>query len=398
MSDSKKLFRTLAFANFFLYLGFNVWQALFNNFAVEELGTHADQIGLIQSVREIPGLLGFVVAFLAIYLSEMRLMGVSLLLTGVGVMMTGLSDTISMLMIGTLVMSTGFHFFYPCSNSLVLMGSSKENAPKVLGRLSGISSFASVLGTIIIWLFVEGTDLGGLHIPAWGYRTTFLMIGGIVTVGSLISIFNGRKYNIKKEKRKVVFRMKYWLYYALTFLLGSRRHIFYTFAIFLLVDVYGIGVRETAVLFLVNSLVSTVTLPLLGRMVSRFGEYKVLTWNFVGLMLVFLGYAYVPNLTVLFALFVFDNVFMGFSLALESYFQKIVVTPEEITGNVSMGQTINHISALIVPVLGGILWEQIAPSATFLFGVGIAVVCLVLVQFIPRKFALDEVVASAPAE
>jgi predicted MFS family arabinose efflux permease len=35
-----------------------------------------------------------------------------------------------------------------------------------------------------------------------------------------------------------------------------------------------------------------------------------------------------------------------------------------------------------VPVLGGILWERIAPSATFLAGVVIAVVSLVLVQFI----------------
>jgi hypothetical protein len=50
-----------------------------------------------------------------------------------------------------------------------------------------------------------------------------------------------------------------------------------------------------------------------------------------------------------------------------------------------MAQTINHISALVVPVLGGILWEQIAPSATFLAGVGIAVISLGLVQFIHTK-------------
>ena len=79
----------------------------------------------------------------------------------------------------------------------------------------------------------------------------------------------------------------------------------------------------------------------------------------------FLGYAFVPYLPVLFALFVLDNIFFGFNLAVESYFQKIAHSPQEITSNVSMAQTINHISALIVPVLGGILWEQISPSATF---------------------------------
>ncbi len=390
MGDTKKLFRTLAFANFFLYLGFNVWQAVFNNFAVEELHTQADQIGMIQSVRELPGLLGFVLAFLTLYLSEMRVMGISVLLLGVGIVMTGVSSTIPLLLVSTLVMSTGFHFFYPCSSSLLLMGTSKEEAPKAMGKLSGLSSLASVLGTVMIWLFVQGSDLGPIHIQAWGYRTTFLVIGGVVTVGSLFVMMNGRRYNMKREKRKVVFRAKYWLYYVLTFLLGSRRHIFYTFAIFLLVEVYGISVRESAVLFLINSIVSTFALPQLGKLVAKFGERKVLTWNFVGLMLVFLGYAYIPNLSILYGLFILDNVFMGFSLALESYFQKIVVSPDEITGNVSIGQTINHISALIVPVVGGILWEQIAPSATFLFGVAIAVICLVLVQFIPKKQVLEE--------
>jgi len=382
IENEKKLFRILAFANFFLYFGFNIWRAVFNNFAVEEIGVRADQIGLIQSIREIPGLLGFMLGFLAIWLSEMRVLGLSVFMLGVGVMMTGMTDTLSMLILSTLVMSTGFHFFYPSNNSLVLMGTRRKEAPRMLGRLSGISAFASVIGTIVIWLFVKGSEIGNLQISAWGYRNTLLAVGGFVVLGSFFAMRNGRRFNVKREKRKVVFRKKYWLYYALTFLLGSRRHIFNTFAVFLLVQVHGMDVRQTAILFLVNSLVSTFTLPQLGKIVSRFGERQVLTVNFIGLIGVFLGYALIPNLAILFGLFLLDNIFMGFNLALESYFQKIVVTPEEITGNVSMGQTINHISALVVPVLGGLLWEAVSPSATFFAGVGIVTACLVLAQFV----------------
>jgi predicted MFS family arabinose efflux permease len=39
--------------------------------------------------------------------------------------------------------------------------------------------------------------------------------------------------------------------------------------------------------------------------------------------------------------------------------------------------------------LGGILWEQISPSATFLAGVVIAVISLVLVQFIRTQPSLE---------
>jgi predicted MFS family arabinose efflux permease len=125
----------------------------------------------------------------------------------------------------------------------------------------------------------------------------------------------------------------------------------------------------------------------LGKIVARFGERRVLTFNFLGLIGVFLGYAYVPYLPVLYVLFVLDHIFFGFNLAVDSYFQKIAHSRQEITSNVSMAQTINHVSALIVPVLGGLLWTQIAPAATFLAGVVIAIVSLVLVQFIRTEAA-----------
>ncbi|MGD2207332.1 MAG: MFS transporter [Anaerolineae bacterium] len=396
VDDDKRLFRILAFANFFLYMGFNVWRAVFNNFAVERLGVTGGQIGWIQALREVPGLLGFVLGFLVLLLSEMRVMGLSVALMGVGLVVTGAADSLSALILATMVMSVGFHFFYPSNSSVVLMAVGKEDAPKWLGRLRSVSSFAAVVGTMIIWLFVDGVEWGPVRLPAWGYRTILYVVGGVVLVGSLIALRNGRQYGGRRMRRRVVFRRDYWLYYLLTFMMGSRRHIFTTFAIFMLVQIHGIDVRVTATLFLVNNLISTYAGAQLGKLVARFGERKVLTFNFLGLIGVFLGYAYVPYLPVLFALFVLDHIFFGFNLAVDSYFQKIAHSHEEITSNVSMAQTINHISALVVPVLGSILWEQIAPSATFLAGVGIAVVSLALVQFIRPETALEPV--TLPAE
>jgi MFS family permease len=385
MKDTKQLFRILAVANFFLYFGFNVWQAVFNNFAVEELGVNAGQIGIIQALRELPGLMGFVLGFLALWFSEMRIMGLSVLLMGLGMVVTGWADGLGILVLGTMIMSIGFHFFYPSNSSVVLMGVGKEEAPRMLGRLQSVSSFAAVLGTLVIWLFIEGVQIGRLNIPSWGYRTTLFVTGVVVIAGSFLALRNGQRHGAQREKRKVIFRRDYWLYYLLTFMMGSRRHIFTTFAIFMLVQVYGISVRETALLFLVNNLVSTYAAAQLGRLVARFGERKMLTFNFGGLIGVFLGYAYISYLPVLYALFVLDHIFFGFNLAVDSYFQKIARSPQEITSNVSLAQTINHVSALVVPVLGGILWEKVAPSATFLAGVVIAVVSLILVQFIQIK-------------
>ncbi|MGD2041958.1 MAG: MFS transporter, partial [Anaerolineae bacterium] len=247
-----------------------------------------------------------------------------------------------------------------------------------------VSAVAAVLGTAMVGIFVVGLQIGSLRIPAWGYRTTLYVAAGIVIAGSVLAVRNGfgRDKGVQREKRKVVFRQQYWLYYVLTFLMGVRRHIFTTFAIFMLVQIYDVPVQMTATLLLVNNLIGILSSTLLGYLVARLGERLVLTINFAGLIGVFLGYAYIEYVPVLFALFVLDHVFFGFNLAVESYFQKIALSPEEITSNVSMAQTINHVSALIIPVLGGLLWEFVSPSAPFLVGVGVAIISLVLVQFI----------------
>ncbi|MGD8518971.1 MAG: MFS transporter, partial [Anaerolineae bacterium] len=274
--------------------------------------------------------------------------------------------------------------FYPSNNSVILMGVNKDTAPKVLGILRSVSAVAAVLGTAMVGIFVVGLQIGSLRIPAWGYRTTLYVAAGIVIAGSVLAVRNGfgRDKGVQREKRKVVFRQQYWLYYVLTFLMGVRRHIFTTFAIFMLVQIYDVPVQMTATLLLVNNLIGILSSTLLGYLVARLGERLVLTINFAGLIGVFLGYAYIEYVPVLFALFVLDHVFFGFNLAVESYFQKIALSPEEITSNVSMAQTINHVSALIIPVLGGLLWEFVSPSAPFLVGVGVAIISLVLVQFI----------------
>ena len=68
--------------NLIMALGFRVWRSIFNNFAVEELAVQANQIGLIQAIREIPGLIGVVVALLALFLTEMRIAGISVIVMG----------------------------------------------------------------------------------------------------------------------------------------------------------------------------------------------------------------------------------------------------------------------------------------------------------------------------
>ncbi len=385
LKDNRRMLVYLVVSNFMLYFGFRVWQAMFNNFAVEEMGIGPGSIGWIQALRELPGLLGFLAGVLALFLSEVRIMAFSVVLLGAGMFLTGQASDLPFLLLSTLVMSFGFHFFYPSNNAIVLMAVEKQHTPRTLGQLRSLAAIAALAATGAVYL------LAG----PWGYRRLFMIVGGMVAAGGLLLLLLGGDKKGLPPRRRVVLRRRYWLYYVLSFLMGSRRHIFTTFAIFLLVREYGISVQTTAMLFLINSLVNTYALQLVGKLVSRLGERLMLSIAFGTLVFVFLGYAYVTYLPLLFVLYVTDNVLFGFRLALTTYFQKIAVTPEEITSNLSVEQTINHIAAIVVPVIGGTVWELFGSQAPFLAGVGIVLISLVLTQFIRTPAERVAVAAAA---
>jgi len=374
---------TVMFTNALLSLGFQLWRSLFNNFAVADLGVRADQMGLIQSIREVPGLLGFGVAFLALLLSEMRLAAWSVVLMGIGVAMTGRAVGMSGLLISTLVMSVGLHVFMPCTSSAVLMLVGKDEAPRVLGRLNSLGALAALVGAAIVIL---GLDV-------LGFRVLFYATGALLILGGLAVLPWSRKpiqppgepsselLARTPTRGRISLRRRYWLYHALQLLMGSRRHMFTTFAVFLLVQQHGVSAQAITVLFLINSVIGTFLFQRFGKLIARFGERRVLTVDFLLLIIVFLGYAFIPLLPVLYVLFVIDQILFGFSIALQSYLQKIALRPQDLMPTVSMGQTMNHVAAVGIPLVGGVVWETVGSRYTFLIGVGIAVLSLVLVQW-----------------
>ena len=406
MRKTRSVLAVITLNNLLLSLGFRLWQSIFNNFAVEGLGVQAGQIGWIQAIREIPGLMGFLVGVLALFMVEMRIAGFSLVLMGAGIFLTGTARDLTGLVGATLVMSVGFHFFYSSNASAVLLAVGKNEASKVLGKLNSLGALAAVMGSLFIFATLD----------AWGYRTVFRVAGTVVMLGGLALLPFGRQpMQVERNRHRTPLRRRYWLYYALQFLMGSRRHIFTTFAVFLLVQQYQVTPQTITLLFLVNSLIGTYFHQAFGKIVARFGERPVLTVNFVILALVFSGYAIVPALDalktpgfqmpgvsvgqlvlfpafpatpallILLGLFVTDQVLFGFSIALQSYFQKIAVGPDEITPNISLGQTINHIAAVIVPVVGGVVWATVGAQYTFLTGVLIALVSLALTRRMRTK-------------
>ncbi|NNE63930.1 MAG: MFS transporter, partial [Gammaproteobacteria bacterium] len=69
-------------------LSFATWQALINNFSIEQAGFTGIEIGVLQSLREIPGFIAFAVIFLLLIMREQTVAFLSLIALGIGTSLT----------------------------------------------------------------------------------------------------------------------------------------------------------------------------------------------------------------------------------------------------------------------------------------------------------------------
>ena len=164
---------------------------------------------------------------------------------------------------------------------------------------------------------------------------------------------------------------------------GARRQIFVAFAVFLMVKKFGFTIQEITVLFLVNNLINYFLTPLIGRAINYFGERKVLSVEYISLIFIFCIYAYTDSKIVVTLMYILDHIVFNFAVAIRSHFQKIA-DPRDIAGSMAMGVTINHIAAVILPIVGGLIW-MVDYKIPFLLGAGLSLISLVLVQFIRTK-------------
>ena len=361
-------------------IAFNTWSAMLNNFVVEKAAFTGVEIGILQSLREVPGFLSFTLIFVLLVIKEQTFAVFSLALLGLGVCLTGFFPTVYGLYFTTVLMSIGFHYFEAVKQSLSLQWLSKEEAPIILGKLLAVGSLTSLIVYGCLWTLLEFFQL-----PYW---INFAIAGGICIFLALVMFIFYPAFPSKVEQNQnLVLRKRYWLYYLLTFLSGARRQIFVVFAAFLMVEKFGYSASQVTLLFLVNYAFNYLFAEKIGSLIGKFGERRALTFEYIGLIIVFIAYGLVENATVAAFLYILDHMFFALAIAITTYFQKIA-DPKDMASNAGVSFTINHIAAIVVPALLGLVWMW-SHSLVFYIGAIFALLSLIAAQFIPTAPSPD---------
>lgn len=360
-------FIMLLLSVFLLNLSMGLHSSVFNNYAAQDLKLRPEGLGILEAFRELPGLLiAFISAFLSL-LGKQYVAMVSFILTGIGFGFYSKVTNLSGLIYAGVTWSLGLHLWMTLSPIFTLNFADEGRKGRMLGQVNSVAAFATL--TAMIFVFLTSRSIS--------FRQYYLIAGILPFIGALLVLRVPYRSRVDVDPPALVFKGRYMLYYILNFLEGSRRQVFATFALFVMTKVYNVPVQHITLLLIINGVINMFIAPRVGRLIDRSGERIVLLLSYIGALFIFVGYALTKSVVILSLLYCLDNIMINFSLALTTYIDKISI-PGDLSPNISMGVTVNHIAAVLMPLIGGILWERFNYQVMFVLG---AVIVLISIFF-----------------
>ena len=391
-SGFSREYKLLILAWFFIGITGGIYDTVFNNYLNEVFHVSAQVRGFLEFPREAPGFFIALLSGLLMFMADVRLLGVAVGLVSLGLL--GQSFYIWQgepqfgWMIGSMILwSIGMHLFLPLSSSVSVKLADRGKVGQTLGLMNGVNTASVIIGCLLIWVVMGWLKAG----YSWAFRAAALF--GLVGMVCVFAMRVKDKAVVKGVKVRLLWRKEYSLFYWLSILFGARKQVFMTFAPWVIVQVYHQEPRVMAALILTSAVIGIGFKPLVGWLIDRIGERKVLIGEAIWFFLICLGYAGADHLglgkqaiNVVFVCFIIDLLLSSVSMARTTYLHKNLVETADLTPTLSMGISLDHAVAMTIPILGGLLWKGFGYESLFLVAGLISVANI----FIALKIKLQE--------
>lgn len=386
----KQGFLLLSLTSFFVSLAMSTSQTIQPNFFRDEIGLNGGLNGYLIAIRELPGFLLIFVAAILLRQGLARATSISLIIMGVGYIAFSPSHSFLTLVIPTIISSVGYHSWLQLQDALGLSLAERGKEGAVLGKLRSIGFAGSLVAMVTLLAVLVGVEhfVGDLRDHQGPYLRAFFVIAGLAGIIGAVTVW---KFPVHADERamaraapRITWRKEYHLYYLLTFLDGSRMQIYFAFAPFVLVEQFNVNARSLTTMLIIAAVINWRTGSVIGRFVDRFGERTMLTIGYSLHLVVFLGFAFAPNVWIAYLCYTGYNWLFLFSIGTTTYLRKIC-RREDLAPSLAMGISLAHVTAIIVPIAGAALWTKLGYQFPFLFGTLFVVASIVATQFIGRR-------------
>ncbi len=359
-----------------------------NNFLADIYGLTAEDRGILEFFREMPGVLAILfLAAVAIVREKYIMVTAALLIAMAFFGLSFVPADYQAVVVLIFCWSIGAHLNLILVQSYGIALSPTHRRGRLFGLVGSVRSVGYILGTSLVWI--------GMGHMGLGYDTVYRAAAFCAGISALGFGLLQQRGHTARRRRRLVFKRRYMLFYFLAVLFGVRKQIFLVFAPWVLVRIFDRSASQIAFLLFLAAVIGIIGKPLLGHAIDRFGERRVLATDAIVLIFVCAGYGLIPHLMplalaipLLYALYIVDEMLFSLRSAHTTYLSKIVHDDNELTSTISMSYAIEHVVSMTGPIAAGIIWMRFGFSWVFAICAVVAVVMLITALRIPTKAEL----------
>lgn len=378
--ELKKEVRIYFYILVFTALAKGMSMEVFSNYFKDAYNISAFQRGIIEFPRETPGMIGVVIISLLVSLNDIRVSMFAQLLSIIGIVYLGLfTPSFSIMLIFLFVNSLGSHLFMPLVDGIGMSLVDESKLGMRMGQFKGVSVAFLMVSSLIVFIFFKLNIFSFLTAIKW----PFILAGIFLTVVLILLISLDKMLNhpvIYHKKIKFIFRKEYKFYYVLVILFGVQKQIMLVYGPWVLISILGKKADTLALLSIAGAFIGIFFIPLLGKLVDKFGVKKLLYADgisFVGVYLLFglLTTGYVTGTLstvgwpVLLGYFmvILDKLSTQMSFIRTVYLKNIAISPSEVIPTLSLGMSMDHFVSITCAILSGLVWNIWGPQYIFYF-------------------------------
>jgi MFS family permease len=157
---------------------------------------------------------------------------------------------------------------------------------------------------------------------------------------------------------------KYFIVVVTLFSLGNSSDVF----LILRAQNLGISVAIIPLVYLVFNVVYGLGALPAGLLSDRIGPKPIILLGFILFGLIYLGFSLADRPIHIWLLFILYGVFMAMTEGVQKAYLATIIPRDFKATGFGLYNTLVGLAVLPASVIGGLLWDRIGPSATFLFG------------------------------
>lgn len=267
-------------------------------------------------------------------------------------------------------------------DAIVAESSNESVRGKAYGFHRAMDGVGSVLGAALAYSLL----------PVFGYRNIFMFafIPGMIAVFIILFIkekkraseeYRINEMSIKLTVKELPLNLKLFIMVSVIFALG---HFGYAFLLVRVVDI-GLADQMAILFYIIFYVVYTICAIPFGILSDQIGRKPILRAGYVIFGITSFGLIFATNVYSILGLFVSYGIFYAMIDGAQRAFV-VDLAPKHLKAT-ALGTFHTAIGLVALPggCIAGLLWDKISPETTFIYGLTLTIISLILFTFVKDK-------------